>query len=104
MAEEKDKVEGAVTRPQKEKLARGIVARGRSVQVPDNNQQVIKGTNPETGKLIYGPKIREYGPGEEVTLPESELKYFRELGYIVDPTKIADEVPAEGSRLTEVAS
>lgn len=87
---------------EKEKLARGIVARGRTVRVPHPTETTVIGVNPETGKPMRGPKVQEFGPGQEVTLPEGEIKSFRALGYLEDPDKVADPA-AEGSHLRETA-
>ncbi|WP_024340989.1 hypothetical protein [Bradyrhizobium japonicum] len=86
-----------------EKLVRGTVERGRTIRVPNDRDMQIVGTNPETGKPIRAPKIVEYGPGEEVNLPESEIKSLRALGFIVDPARVLKTVPAEGSHLSELA-
>lgn len=85
------------------RLARGTVERGRTVRVPNDKEMQVVGANPETGAPIRAPKMVEYGPGEEVTLPEAELKSLRALGFIVDPAKVLKTVPAEGSHLAELA-
>lgn len=87
-----------------EQLARGVVARGHTVRVPHPTETTIVGINQETGKPIRAPKVTDYGPGQEVTLPRSELKRLRELGHIVDPEKIAGDEPSEGSHLSETAA
>lgn len=89
---------------QKEKLARGTVARGRTVAVPHPTKKKVVGSNPETGKPIYGPVMTDHGPGQEVTLPESEIASLRERGFLVDPSKSVIDVQAEGSHFKETAS
>jgi hypothetical protein len=82
-----------------EKLARGIVARGRTIVV-QTNERIVIGTHPETGKAVTGFKMKDAGPGEEVTLPESEIKTLRSLGFLIDPNRLAPP-PAEGSHMSE---
>lgn len=97
MAEEQKKTD-------KERLARGVVARGHTVAQPHPTEKRILGANPETGLPIYGSKMLEFGPGQEVTMPESELVSLRALGYFIDPNKSAAEPIAEGSHYKEMSS
>lgn len=83
------------------KLARGVVARGNTVYAPHPTETVIKGTNPETFKPIMGSKIVEFGPGQEVTLPEEEILQLRKSGALVNPDKV-EEPASEGTRAREV--
>ena len=85
----------------KVKLARGIVARGRTVMAPHLTETEIKGVNQETGKVIRGPKLIEHGPDTEVTLPSDEIEGLRALGFLVDPNSRATIAPYEGARVTE---
>jgi hypothetical protein len=45
------------------------------------------------GTVARGRTVRivniEYHPGAEVTLPAGEIAWLRELGFLVDPDKIA---------------
>lgn len=107
MAEEKARsaalaasISGAT--PLEEKLVRGTVARGRTVYVPSKLEMVVVGIDPETNKPRYVPKLRAYGPGEEVTLPESEMALLRANEFIVDPNKVVVSGPAEGSHVKEM--
>jgi hypothetical protein len=74
----------------REPMARGTVARGRCIDAPERNAQKVVRSAPD-GRDFHVPLARRYMPGEEISLPESELARLRELGFIVDPNKI---VPA----------
>ena len=87
---------------QPEKLARGIVARGHSIDVPDLTKRAIVSHSPE-GKPIYRAPSTHFLPGQEVELPASEIAHLRERGFIVDPN-LAAIPPAEGSRVIETGS
>jgi len=88
-----------------ERFARGVVARGRTVQVPHPTEKKVVGQNPVTGQAIMGPTMREFGPGEEVTLQEKEIVNLRAQGFLVDPGKIIpDNNLAEGSHYKETMS
>lgn len=89
---------------EKEQLARGVVARGRTVQVPHPTEMIIVGTNPETGVPIRAPRRVEYGPGQEVTLTKSEINNLRSTGFLIDPDKLAGGEPAEGSHVSETTA
>ena len=81
------------------KMVRGIVERGRTVCVP-RGKKVI-GHLPETNTPVFGPTMVHYTDGHEVSLPEEEMAWLRERGFIVDPNKKApppsDE---EGARVS----
>lgn len=83
-----------------ERTAKGIVARGRSVDVPDPSaQRMVTGYNTE-GKAVTRAAFRSYGPGQEVTLPESEILSLRERGFLTDPDVTVPPL-AEGPHFTE---
>jgi hypothetical protein len=82
-----------------EKTARGIVARGRSVDVPDSSVRQTIGYNAE-GKPVTKAAIRTYLPGQELQLPEREILSLRERGFLLDPDQSVPEL-AEGPRFTE---
>jgi hypothetical protein len=86
-----------------EKLERATVARGRTIDVPDLTRKTVAGRDPETGKPVFKPAIKQYGPGQEVSLPPDEVKHLRETGYLIDPDKIAPEI-GEGPNFTEQGS
>lgn len=54
---------------------KGVVARGRTVKIGD----------------------KYHGPGSEITLPEDEMHWLQELGYVVDPNANVPEVISDGS-------
>ena len=67
------------------KMVRGIVERNRTVNVPRGGKKVI-GHLPETNTPVYGPnRMIHYTDGHEVELPEDEMAWLRERGFIVDP-------------------
>lgn len=73
------------------KMAKGTVARGRTVMIPDPTKRVHAGYDQE-GKAIHRPVLHSYGPGREVELPASEIKELRLTGYLIDPEKTAPPV------------
>jgi hypothetical protein len=68
-------------------MARGTVARGRTVEVPTGVRLVV-GTD-AGGNPVYGQRSRPCGPGSEVELPADEMARLRVLGFIEDSDKIA---------------
>jgi hypothetical protein len=77
----------------KQKTARAVVARGRSIDVPTGGEPIAVGATPEGKPVSRGP-VKQYGPGQEVELPIDEIKTLRGLGYLVDPDRVA---PASGN-------
>ena len=65
------------------KLAKGIVAKGRTVTVPSDQKRVAGYTT--EGKPVHQVVERRAAPGEEVELPAAEIAYLREAGFLVDP-------------------
>ena len=65
------------------KLAKGIVAKGRTVTVP-SDQRRIAGYTAE-GKAVHQVIQRTAGPGEEVELPVAEILHLRISGFLTDP-------------------
>ena len=65
------------------KLAKGIVAKGRTVEVPSDQRRIAGYT--ADGKPVHRTMQRLAGPGEEVELPTSEIAYLRASGFLVDP-------------------
>jgi hypothetical protein len=83
-----------------EKLARGIVARGRTIDVPDlNAPKQIAGYTLE-GKPQGKLATRSYGPGQEVELPAAEIASLRKRGFLTDPDQTLPPL-AEGPSYTE---
>src|SRR5216684_2995028 len=73
-------------------MATGIVARGRTVCTPHPTEKVNVGPHPITFQPMYVPAIVDNGPGSEVTLSVDDINRLRELGFLVDPSKIATGV------------
>jgi hypothetical protein len=84
----------------REKTARGVVARGRTFDVPDMNapRQTV-GYTPE-GKAMTRAPSRTYLPGQEVELAAKEMASLRERGFLMDPDQTLPPL-AEGPRFTE---
>jgi hypothetical protein len=59
-----------------------VVARGRTVHCPVPDQTQFVGYDKTTGKEIYGPVFKAYGPGSKVELPVSEITRLRGLGFL----------------------
>ena len=86
----------------REVMERAIVARGRTVIIPDSATRVFTGRDPDTHAELFGQGSREIPPGNEVELPRSEVKRLRALGFLVDPD--AAEIPiAEGPSYQEMS-
>ena len=75
-------------------LTEAIVAHGRTVEV-STDQKVQRGYNSDTGETITRVLTKAFGPGEVVLLPASEVERLRQLGYLVDPSRVAP--PTAGS-------
>lgn len=67
-----------------EPTAVGIVAPGRTVDVPTGVRRVV-GYDRVTGAAVYGPVLQKFWPGQEVTLTVSEITRLRSLGFLVHP-------------------
>jgi len=81
----------------KSDIARGVVARGRTVCVPHPTKR--RPVKSEAGATIEAPVIVEHGPGAEVELPVDEIKWLRKAGYLIDTA--APELPtANGPEFT----
>ena len=95
-----DQNQGQRPNPSSDRTARGIVARGRSIDVPDMSvaRQTI-GYNAD-GKPVTRSAIRTYLPGQEVELPAKEIISLRERGFLLDPDQSVPPL-AEGPRFTE---
>jgi hypothetical protein len=74
------------------KLGRATVARGRTVSVPHPTEKVFVGRLPETGAERFGPKMIDYGPGQEVELPHAEIAELRAKGFLIDPGAVQHQV------------
>ncbi len=72
----------------KEQTAIGIVARGRSVEIPTGERRIV-GYDGKNHCDVSGALVKRYGPGARVELPISELKRLQGLGFIVDPATLA---------------
>jgi hypothetical protein len=67
------------------KMGKAIVARGRTVCVPTGNRVQVGLT--QDGQQVLSSETRDFGPGEEVTLPIDEIARLRETGHLVDPDR-----------------
>jgi hypothetical protein len=66
-------------------MERAIVARGRTVTVPDPTKPpAFVGRQIDTNVELFAPATRDFGPGEEVELPRDEVRRLRGFGYLVD--------------------
>jgi hypothetical protein len=83
----------------RDRTMRGIVARGRSVDVPDLSARQTVGYSGE-GKVVTRPAYRTYLPGQEVELPAKEVLSLRERGFLVDPDATVPPL-AEGPHFSE---
>src|SRR5215472_5399520 len=59
---------------------RGIVARGRTVEVPDLSQSITVGFD-EHGKPVKRAGRKFFGPSQEVELPAEEIAALRAHGF-----------------------
>lgn len=85
-----------------EKIARGVVARGRTVDIPDTTRRQVIGHTPE-GKPIHRSPVRSFGPGNEIELPAQEIATLRERGFLVDPERVIPPL-ADGPHFTETGA
>lgn len=84
-------------------MAKGVVARGRTIMVPNLNKRVLAYNHPETGKAMMRHEMLSYGEGAEVELAEDEIVSLRERGFLTDPSKVVQPM-AEGSHVKEIGS
>jgi hypothetical protein len=83
-----------------ERIARGVVARGRSIDIPDlNSPKQIVGYTPD-GKPMTKLATRCYGPGQEIELPVTEIASLRKRGFLLDPDQTLPPL-AEGPHFSE---
>ena len=73
------------------RLAKGVVARGRTVVIPDPIRKTHAGYDLE-GNAIKRAVLHHYGPGQEVELPTDEIKELRASGYLIDPDAKPPEI------------
>lgn len=85
------------TRP--ERMIKATVARSRSLMVGRGRKVV--GYNEFTKEPIYAPICEIVDELTEIELPESEVLFQRERGYLIDPAKIAT-MKSEGPSFTEM--
>jgi hypothetical protein len=81
-----------------EKTIRAIVARGRSISIPTKQNQVVG--YKDDGKPIYRSVLKSFIAGDEVELPESEISFLRERGFLTIPGQIQAPL-ADGSHVIE---
>ncbi len=74
-----------------EAMQTGVVARGRCLELADPSQPLRERHSCGEGGIINTATFqpcRRFMPGEEVTLPGSEIERLRALGYLVDPNRV----------------
>lgn len=76
-----------VTKEPAAKMARGTVAKGRTVFAQTSERRIINYDG--EGKPIYRFIEKAHRPGQEVELPESEIIHLRKAGFLVDPNAAA---------------
>jgi hypothetical protein len=100
-----------LTAPEEEKV-RCTVAHGRSVVVPHPTARRVA-TYDKDGNAVRVPFLMQFMPGQEVVFPPgdpngkplltaSEVREYRELGYLVDPDRIYREREPEGARAVQL--
>jgi hypothetical protein len=85
--------------PVEEETETGIVADGHTVDVP-TGEKVVCGFDAVFARSVFRSVCKSFRPGETVTLPRSEIRRLQQLGFIVDPDKIA---PVDGTVLNAQA-
>ncbi len=85
-----------LTAPLDERMLTGIVASGRTVEQPTG--QVVFRCFDARGSALYRPIMKQFGPGQQVTLPESELCRLQELGFVETPGMVV-RTEAEAAQL-----
>ncbi|SRR5579885_1302568 len=80
-------------------IGKGIVERGRTVEVPTGEKE-MRGFDRE-GNALYRPVMRRYGPGQEVELPMREIRRLRELGFLTDPNRRITTLEERRARATQ---
>ena len=69
------------------RMERGIVARGRTIEVPDVSQSITVGFH-EHGKPVKRAGRKLFGPNQEIELPAEEIAALRAHGFVTDPNRI----------------
>jgi hypothetical protein len=77
-----------------EPLESGVVARGRTLLVPEPGSRRVVGFTKE-GLPVERPKLKELREGDPITDTKSEIERFRGLGFVFDPKKVASDAEAE---------
>ena len=74
------------------RLVRATVARGRTVWITTDIKRTA-GHDAEN-KPVTRALVRPYAPGMEVELPHDEVVRLRKEGFLVDPNKTTEDLPA----------
>jgi hypothetical protein len=85
--------------PKEVRLEEAIVARGRSLDIPNPQKKFIAGYTQE-GKVIEAFEVFHHREGARVKVPVDEVAGLRASGYLFDPDAVP-MAPAEGPRFTE---
>jgi hypothetical protein len=81
-------LEADLAEPQ-EKMATGIVAAGHSVH-QNIGERIQCGYDAVLARPVFRQAFVVVGPGEEVTLPVSEIRRLMEVGILLNPERIVD--------------
>src|SRR5437016_1579137 len=84
-----------------QQLIRAIVARGKTVVVPDPKKTAPTGWDKEAKETVMRAVVVEYSEDQEVELPADEVTRLRTLGFLVDPTRKLTPQVATGPTFSE---
>ena len=76
------------------RMERAIVARGRSIDVPDLERRETIGLN-EDGAPITRAVTTTYVTGQEIELPADDVARLRSLGYLIYPDQMVPSIEIE---------
>lgn len=79
------------------KMGRATVAPGRSVDLPVRGERQLVGYQRESLREVFGPLLRQYGPGAEIELPLDEIARLRRLGFLLQAGEQMPVTPPPGS-------
>jgi hypothetical protein len=70
-----------------EETSVGVVASGHSVHV-NTGEKIACGYDAVLSRTVFRSAFVVVGPGEQVTLPKSEIQKLMTAGFLVDPDRI----------------
>jgi hypothetical protein len=80
-----------------DRIVTGVVASGHTIEQPTG--QVVFRCFGHDGSALYRPLVKQFGPGAEVTLAESELRRLQELGFVEIPGMVIRSESEAAQRL-----